>query len=106
MSDAHHKLLDDLRGLVDAAELHDQQVIDDFNQHSARLDSEYELRTEPWAPPNSADDEALEADLRGFREWAVAVLRRSGDGRLKALGRLPAEDGRRRRPPAGPALSS
>lgn len=75
------KLLVDLRGLLDAADLHNRRVIDEFWLYFAPLEGEYELRTEPWAPPGLAGDEALEEALRSFREWAVAVLRETGDER-------------------------
>jgi hypothetical protein len=69
------KLLADLRGLLDAADLHDQRVIDEFRSWFAPLEGQYELQTEPWAPDGLASDEALDEALRDFREWALAVLR-------------------------------
>ena len=68
-------LLADLRGLLDAAELHDQRLIDEFHPRFAALEGQYALQTEPWAPDGLASDEDLDEAIRNFREWALAVLR-------------------------------
>lgn len=75
------KLLADLRGLLDAADLHDQRVINEFRSYFAPLEGEYELRTEPWAPDGLASDERLDEALRDLRGWALAVLRDTDDRR-------------------------
>ena len=54
------KLVNDLQGLMAAADLHDQALINEFWNHEAPIDMELELRTEDWAPPGSASDEALD----------------------------------------------
>jgi hypothetical protein len=83
-------------GLLDAADLHDQRVIDEFRVYFAPLEGQYELRTEPWAPDGLASDEALDEALRGFREWAVAVLRDTDCPTLVIRPvAVPAEDDRR-----------
>lgn len=76
------KLLADLRGLLGAADLHDQCTIDEFHSCFTPLEGQYLLRTEPWAPAGLAGDEALHEALRDFRHWAAAVLRDTDDRRL------------------------
>ena len=72
------KLVEDLRGLFEAADIHDRQLRDEFELNWIRVDSELELRTEPWAPPGSASDASLREALASFRTWVSAVLARSG----------------------------
>ena len=43
--------------MLDAADLRDQRVIDEFRSCFASLEGQYELRTEPWAPDALASDE-------------------------------------------------
>jgi hypothetical protein len=67
-------LADDLRGLVSASELHDEDVVD-FWDHFQEIDMVLELRTEPWAPPESdASDARLRAGLDAFRAWVSGEL--------------------------------
>jgi hypothetical protein len=68
------KLLNDLRGLMAAADLQDQAIIDEFWNHDAPIDMQLELRTEDWAPPGAASDEVLDQALTDFRRWATGVL--------------------------------
>ncbi|MFI6803301.1 hypothetical protein [Streptosporangium canum] len=67
------KLVDDLRGLFDAADPHELSVRDSFQWLWADLDAESELRTEPWAPPGLADDAHLSGILHGLRSWVTSV---------------------------------
>jgi len=76
-----HKLVQDLQGLMGAADLHDQALIDEFWNHQAPIDMELELRTEDWAPPGSASDQNLDHALTEFREWVVEVLASTDDQR-------------------------
>jgi len=75
------KLVNDLQGLMAAADLHDQALINEFWNHEAPIDMELELRTEDWAPPGSASDEALYKALADFRSWVTAVLASTDDER-------------------------
>ena len=75
------KLLADLRGLLDAADLRDRVLTDEFRSWFAPLEGQYALRTEPWAPAGLASDDALDEALRDFRQWAAAVLRDADDRR-------------------------
>jgi len=75
------KLVQDLQGLMGAADLHDQSLIAEFWSHEAPIDMELEPRTEDWAPPGSASDEALDRALTGFREWVMDVLSSTADQR-------------------------
>ncbi len=68
------KLSSDLKGLMGASDLHDESLIDDFWNYFARIDMELELRTESWAPPDSASDEALRDALDRYRAWVQHVL--------------------------------
>jgi len=68
------KLVSDLRGLFVEADPHDPVVREDFESMWSPIDSEYELRSEPWAPPGLASDEHLEAALDNFRSWVQSVL--------------------------------
>ncbi|AWS47820.1 hypothetical protein [Streptosporangium sp. 'caverna'] len=63
------KLVDDLRGLFEAAGPRELSIRDSFEELWAELDAESELRTEPWAPPGLADDAHLRELLRRLRSW-------------------------------------
>jgi hypothetical protein len=75
------KLVSDLRGLMGAADLHDESLIDAFWNHEAPIDMELELRTEPWAPADSASDAGLDRAIEGFRAWALDTLASTDDQR-------------------------
>jgi hypothetical protein len=68
------RLVENLMGLVRAADLQDQQAREDFYDQWIELDREHELRTAPWAPPNSSRDEVLAAALGGVRSWVEQML--------------------------------
>ncbi|MET8335632.1 hypothetical protein ABZV14_07000 [Streptosporangium canum] len=63
------KLVDDIRGLFEAASPRGLNIRDSFEEIWADLDAESELRTEPWAPPGLADDAHLREILRRLRSW-------------------------------------
>jgi hypothetical protein len=67
------KLVQDLRGLFDAANPRELSVRDHFEDLWSVIDGESELRTEPWAPPGAADDQRLAATLGALRNWAASV---------------------------------
>jgi|Tabmets5t2r1_1033131.scaffolds.fasta_scaffold09098_2 hypothetical protein len=73
------KLVQNLQGLMGAAGLHDQALIDEFWNHEAPIDVELGLRTEDWAPPGSGSDEALDRALADFRSWVIEVLMSTDD---------------------------
>jgi hypothetical protein len=75
------KLASDLRGLLTASDLHDTKLISEFWDHFHRIDMEDELRTEGWAPPGAASDEALNAALNDYRRWVTHVLATTNDRR-------------------------
>jgi hypothetical protein len=69
------KLADDLRGLLAASDVHDADLVGDFWDHFQEIDMVLELRTEPWAPPESdASDARLQEGLDEFRSWVSGVL--------------------------------
>ncbi|MEU9886898.1 hypothetical protein [Sphaerisporangium sp. NPDC051011] len=67
------KLVADLRGLFDASGLRGWAESDAFYDLWVDLDSESDIRTETWAPPDSADDARLAAALDGLRAWATTT---------------------------------
>jgi hypothetical protein len=73
------KLVQDLQGLMGAAGLHRQALIDEFWCYEAPIDMELELRTEDWAPPGSGNDQALDRALADFRRWVMEVLASTDD---------------------------
>jgi hypothetical protein len=62
-------LVADLRGFFVEADPHNSALRSDFETYWAPIDAEHELRTEPWAPPNSANDDTLALSVARFREW-------------------------------------
>src|SRR5256885_612962 len=67
-------LVRDLRGLFVEADPHDPAVRAEFDLHWSPIDAEYELRTEPWAPPGAASDQVLAQSLNAFRSWVTSVV--------------------------------
>ncbi len=68
------RLVSDLRGLFVEADPHERATQDRFEEIWSRLDGQWELRSEPWAPPGAASDEALSRDLDEFTAWIRDVL--------------------------------
>ena len=58
-----------LRGLMLAADFKSSKLRDDFDALWSRIDAEAELRTEPWAPPGLASDDALSDGLDALLSW-------------------------------------
>jgi hypothetical protein len=69
------QLISNLQGLLGAADIHDQGLIEQFWDHLTPIDGEHELRTEPWAPPGTASDQRLTQALTDFRAWATTLLK-------------------------------
>jgi hypothetical protein len=67
-------LSENLFGLLKASEMDASPVGEEFYSRWADLDSEVELRTEPWAPPGLASDERLEATLTSLLDLINQVL--------------------------------
>jgi hypothetical protein len=74
-------LVQNLQGLLGAADLHDDRLVDEFWMHEAPIDGELELLTESWAPPGAASEEALEDHLTLFVRWVESVLADTDDAR-------------------------
>ena len=75
------KFVDDLPGFLQAAEVRDRELVDGFWSVYPAIESELELRTEAWAPPNLASDEHLAAAVDRFAEWTNGVLTRASHER-------------------------
>ncbi|WP_214110773.1 hypothetical protein [Acrocarpospora catenulata] len=69
------KLVQDLRGLFDAADPHERIIHDSFEHLWSDLDAEADLRTEPWAPPGLADDAHLAKLISALRSWIAVITR-------------------------------
>ena len=87
--DAYHagivdlaKLSSNLKGLLGAADLHDESLVTDFWDHFAEIEMELELRTEGWAPAGASSDERLNEALGSYRQWVQAVLSDANDRRI------------------------
>lgn len=68
------KLVTDLRGLYEAADIHEGETRRAFESLWSPIDGEHELRTESWAPPGLASDERLVELLDEFSRWVHEVL--------------------------------
>ena len=75
------RLLDDLRGLLGAAGLHDTRTIDSFWDHLAPIDGQHELQTQEWAPPGAFSETDLAVALSSYRAWAQMMLDDPSDQR-------------------------
>jgi len=67
-------LLQALRGLYVEADPHDAGIRMNFESYWSRIDYEYELLTEPWAPAGAADDRRLLLHLSEFSSWVESIL--------------------------------
>ncbi|HUF58032.1 MAG TPA: hypothetical protein VMR89_00860 [Actinomycetota bacterium] len=65
------KLVEDSRGLFDAADISDNIIRSEFLVVWAPVDGELELRTEDWSRPEWVSDECLETVLDDLRNWAL-----------------------------------
>ncbi len=71
------KLVEDSRGMFDAANVSDNTVRGEFEAVWAPVSGELDLRTESWSRPEWVSEDRLEAVLADLREWAVRVNRPS-----------------------------
>jgi len=67
-------LVQNLQGLMGAADFHAERLRDEFWNVEAEISMEMELRTEAWAPTGSASDERLEDGLTAFVAWVNGLL--------------------------------
>ena len=68
------KLVSDLWGRFVEADPDSPVVRGDFKSMWSPIESEYELRSEPLAPPGLASDEHLNLALDNFSSWAQRCL--------------------------------
>jgi hypothetical protein len=71
------RLVENARGLFDAADISDQSVREAFELAWAPLSGQLDLRTAEWADPAWASEVDLETALRDLREWASQISNRS-----------------------------
>jgi hypothetical protein len=64
------RLVDNTRGLFEAADISEVRIRDEFELAWVSVDGELELRTESWSRPEWVSDSNLEAALTALREWA------------------------------------
>jgi hypothetical protein len=64
------RLVDNSRGLFEAADISDNRTRDEFEAAWSSVDAQLELRTESWSRPEWISDSALEANLTDLRNWA------------------------------------
>lgn len=72
------RLVDDLRGLYVERILMIRLSATPFEQHWSIIDSELEIRTEPWASPGAASEQRLTEALVDFESWVQGLLVTSG----------------------------
>jgi hypothetical protein len=70
------RLVSDLRGYFVEADPRTQAIRGQFEIMWSSLDAEWELRSEPWAPPGAANDQTLSRTLDEFCDWVRDVLSR------------------------------
>lgn len=64
------KLVEDSRGLFDAADISDNDIRFEFESVWAPVSGELELRTEDWSQPEWVSDERLATVLNDLLDWA------------------------------------
>ena len=74
------RLVQNARGLFDAADMSDGRVRESFESVLAPLDSQLELRTETWSRPEWISEQDLKVALSDLRDWASGVS--GGDSSL------------------------
>ena len=72
-----HKLVEDTRGLFDAADVSDNEIRGQFESVWAPISGQLELRTEDWSKTEWVSDEELAAALAELRSWAAKVSGRN-----------------------------
>jgi len=65
------KLVEDVRGLFDAADISNNDIRFEFEAVWAPVSGELDLRTEDWSQQEWVSDERLETVLNDLRSWAV-----------------------------------
>jgi hypothetical protein len=73
------KLVEDSRGLFEAADISDNETRMAFELVWVAVDAQAELRTEPWSKPEWISEQALNDALANLRRWATEVSDRSAD---------------------------
>jgi hypothetical protein len=71
------KLVEDTRGLFDAADISANQLRGEFESVWAPLSGELDLRIQDWAKPEWTSDERLKTVLLDLRSWASGVSKNS-----------------------------
>jgi len=64
------RLVENTRGLFEAADISDNRIRDEFEAAWSPVDGQLELRTESWSRPEWISDSALKAAVTGLRSWA------------------------------------
>jgi hypothetical protein len=67
------KLVENSRGLFEAADISDNETRMAFESVWAAVDAQDELRTEAWSRPEWVSDQALNDAVSDLRVWASAV---------------------------------
>jgi hypothetical protein len=67
------RLVENTRGLFEAAAVSDSRIRMEFEQVWAPVDAQLELRTESWSRPECVSDSDLTATLTDLRNWASEV---------------------------------
>jgi hypothetical protein len=67
------KLVEDARGLFDAADISANKVRGQFEEVWAPVSGQLELRTADWAHPDWGSKEDLDAAITALRKWAVVT---------------------------------
>jgi hypothetical protein len=65
------KLVEDVRGLFDAADISENEIRFEFEAVWAPVSGELELRTKDWIKPECVSEESLETVLGDLRAWAA-----------------------------------
>ncbi len=65
------KLVEDARGLIDAADISDNDIRFEFESVWAAVSGELDLRTEDWGKPECVSEGRLETVLDDLRAWAI-----------------------------------
>ena len=65
------KLVEDARGLFEAADISDNDIRSEFESMWSPVDGELELRTQDWSRPEWVSEERLATVLDELRNWAV-----------------------------------
>jgi hypothetical protein len=64
------RLVDNTRGLFEAADVSDNRIRMEFDAAWSPVDAQLELRTESWSRPEWISDSDLNATVTNLRNWA------------------------------------